>query len=75
MQVILTENVPQVGFVGDTVKVKTGFFRNYLYPKKLAVLANPSSVRSLQNQKRQIEVKRNQQKSESEALNARFPHP
>ena len=72
MQVILTENVPQLGFVGDNVKVKPGFFRNFLYPNKLAVLANPSNVKALQNQKRQIEVKRSQKKSESEALKARL---
>ena len=47
MKVILREDVPNLGKSGDLVSVKPGFGRNYLLPRKLAVLANESNVRQL----------------------------
>ncbi len=42
MQVILMENVENLGEMGDTVNVARGYARNYLVPKGLAVLATDS---------------------------------
>ena len=39
MEIILLENIDDLGTVGETVKVKPGFARNYLLPRKLACLA------------------------------------
>ena len=47
MKVILREDVPNLGKSGDLVSVKPGFGRNYLLPRKLAVLANEANVRQL----------------------------
>ena len=54
MKVILREDVPNLGKSGDLVSVKPGFGRNYLLPRKLAVLANESNVRQLQHDREVI---------------------
>lgn len=72
MEVILTENVPQVGFVGDLVKVKSGFFRNFLFPKKLAVVANPINKKQIDHQKKLISIKKAAKKDEALALQKRL---
>lgn len=52
MKVILREDVPHLGVVGDLVTVKDGYGRNYLVPQRKAILASPRSVRELDHQKR-----------------------
>ncbi len=52
MKVILQKDVPHLGHIGDLVKVKDGYGRNYLLPRGLAVLANESNTRQLNHQKR-----------------------
>jgi large subunit ribosomal protein L9 len=44
MKVILNERVQKVGYKGDVVNVKEGFFRNYLFPRKLASAATNGTV-------------------------------
>lgn len=39
MQVVLTKTIEKIGVVGDVKEVKAGYARNYLFPKRLAVLA------------------------------------
>ncbi len=55
MQVILREEVDNLGRPGDLVTVADGFGRNYLIPKGLAVLATPRNKRQLEHDKRVIE--------------------
>lgn len=57
MNIILTENVEGLGNIGDLVKVKPGYARNYLVPRGLAVEANTRNVKELEHQKRQLERK------------------
>jgi len=52
VQLILNEDVPNLGRPGDVVKVRAGFARNYLLPRKLAVEANPKNLRTFEHQKR-----------------------
>ena len=52
MDVILIEDVPKLGGIGDHVTVKAGYARNYLIPQKLAITANTSNKRRLEHQKR-----------------------
>lgn len=49
MKLILREDVQNVGKSGEIVTVKDGFGRNFLLPRKLAVLANEKNVRQLQH--------------------------
>jgi large subunit ribosomal protein L9 len=48
MRVIFVEDVPNVASVGDVKKVADGYARNYLFPKKLAVLATDAELRRLE---------------------------
>ena len=57
LQVILREDVPNLGAIGDIVRVKPGYARNYLYPRGLAVEANRKNVAVLEHQKRVIAAK------------------
>jgi large subunit ribosomal protein L9 len=52
MKVILRENVPNVGKIGDILTVADGFGRNYLLPRGLALLANERNVHELEHNKR-----------------------
>ena len=45
MEVILIENIEKLGKVGDVVKVKDGYARNYLIPKKKVLRANKESLK------------------------------
>ena len=54
MQLILREDVANLGRTGDLVTVKQGYGRNYLIPRGLAVLADKRSVRRLEHEKRVI---------------------
>lgn len=47
MEVILKQDVEHLGFANDLVKVKDGFARNFLLPRKLAVAATPSERKQL----------------------------
>ena len=52
MQVILSDEVPGLGKVGDVVKVKAGYGRNYLIPRQLAVLATTRNVAQVEHTRR-----------------------
>ncbi len=61
MQVILVAEKEGLGKIGDAVKVKDGFARNYLLPQKIAVLATPSNLErmtKLRKEQAVIEKKR-----------------
>jgi len=51
MKVILREDVQNLGKSGEVVSVKDGYGRNFLLPRKMAVLANEKNVRQLQHDK------------------------
>lgn len=48
MQVILIQDVDHLGQANETIKVKNGYARNYLIPRKFAVEANPSNLKQLE---------------------------
>ena len=68
MEIILKKTVDTLGEEGNIVKVKSGYGRNYLIPKKLAVIANKSNRALLEQEKAVIESRREKQRFESEAL-------
>ena len=57
MKVILRENVNNLGKIGDVVQVADGYGRNYLLPRKLALLANERNVRELEHHRRVTQVR------------------
>ena len=58
MKILLTENVPGLGLIGDVKEVKAGYARNYLLPNKKASLAQENNVRLFEHQKRMIAAKK-----------------
>lgn len=57
MKVILNENVEGLGNIGDLVNVKPGYARNFLLPRKMAVVADETNVKEFEHQKREAERK------------------
>ena len=57
MELILLENVKNLGTLGKTVKVKAGFARNYLLPQKKAVLANTENLKYFEERKEELQGK------------------
>ena len=66
MEVILTHDVPKLGKVGDILKVKDGFARNYLLPNNLAFLATQNNLKKIEQEK-----KKRQERSEAELAQAK----
>ena len=64
MQVILLEKVVNLGGLGDIVKVKDGFARNFLIPQGKAKRATPANIAEFENRRADLE------KAQSEALAA-----
>ena len=67
MKIILKEDIPSIGKRGDIVNVSDGYGRNYLIPKKLALLATPNNVKLIENDRKSREKKL--LKAKKEALN------
>ena len=67
MNLILLQDVEDVGLAGDSVHVSPGFGRNYLIPRGLAGVASPAALRQLAAHKEKIEAKR---KADTEAAKA-----
>ena len=68
MQVILLERVEKLGQMGDEVRVKDGFARNFLLPQKKALRANKTNREYFQTQKAQLEARNLERKSEAQKI-------
>ena len=68
MQVILLERVEKLGQMGDEVKVKDGFARNFLLPKKKALRATKANREYFLGQKAQLEARNLAAKGEAEKI-------
>lgn len=55
MQVILKEDVKNIGVAGSIVNVADGYARNYLIPRNLAVEASSRNIRALEHERKKIE--------------------
>jgi large subunit ribosomal protein L9 len=72
MKVILNENIETLGHIGDIVKVAPGYARNYLLPKKLAVLATEGNAKALEHTKRQMAYKKDKALEAAKNLGAKL---
>jgi len=68
MKVILQENVANLGKVGEIVKVKDGYGRNYLVPNQLAVIADERNVARMDHQRRTADARAQKLVGEAKAL-------
>jgi large subunit ribosomal protein L9 len=67
VELILRDDVPNLGKIGDVVRVKPGYARNFLLPRGLAVEASTKNLRVLEHQKRVIAVKAERDRKDAEA--------
>lgn len=72
MEVILTEDVVGVGDIGQRVKVKPGFARNFLVPQGLAFEADVRSGREIEHRMKQLNAKKARMKTEAEKIAERL---
>lgn len=70
MKLILRQDFAQLGHVGDVVDVKDGYARNYLIPRNIAFEATPSSIRQLEEEKKQHARHAEKEKASSEKVAA-----
>ena len=68
LQVILQSDVPNLGASGELVKVRPGFARNFLLPRKLAVPATTAQVNRLNHEKAVAVARAEKNKKEAQAL-------
>ena len=72
MEVILREHVDHLGQRGEVVKVADGYARNYLLPRKLALLATDANKKRVERERRIAESREAEERSASEAIAARL---
>jgi large subunit ribosomal protein L9 len=68
MDVILLERISRLGQMGDTVKVRDGFARNFLLPQGKALRANEANKKKFEGQRVQLEARNLERKNEAEAV-------
>ncbi len=72
MEVILLERIAKLGQMGDVVRVRDGFARNYLLPQKKALRATEANRKQFDAQRAQLEARNLELKTEAEAVAAKL---
>ena len=72
MEVILREHVDHLGRRGEVVKVADGYARNYLLPRKLALLATDGNRKQIEREREKLDAKDDEEKKVAEALGERM---
>ena len=72
MEVILRQDVDELGLEGDIVDVAKGYARNYLVPKGIALEATPQNRKALELQSKKIELKRLKGRQDAEKVKERL---
>ncbi len=72
VKVVLTQDVADLGKAGELKDVSPGYMRNFLVPKRMAVLATASEVKTLEARRAQIARAREKERSTAEGLAARI---
>jgi large subunit ribosomal protein L9 len=68
MDILLVDDVAGVGDIGEVVRVRPGFARNYLIPKGYAIEASARSAKDINHKMKQIEAKKKRLKLEAQKL-------
>ncbi len=72
MELILLQNVKNLGSLGDKVKVKPGYGRNYLVPQGMAVTATATNLAEFEQRRAEYEEKARQRLAGADARRAQF---
>ncbi|MEE4012443.1 50S ribosomal protein L9 [Roseibium sp. FZY0029] len=68
MQVILLERIAKLGQMGDTVRVRDGYARNFLLPQNKALRANKANLERFERERVQLEARNLERKNEAEGV-------
>ena len=72
IELLLTDNVDNLGIVGDVVKVKPGYARNFLLPRGLATKPTQGAIERLAERRKQVEAEMKLRREQQEALLAKL---
>ena len=72
MEVILRDHIENVGKRGEVVKVADGYGRNYLLPRKLALLATPGNLKQVQRERVKLDAVEAEEKGAADAIAAKM---
>ncbi|WP_173931291.1 50S ribosomal protein L9 [Chelativorans sp. Marseille-P2723] len=72
MEIILLERIPRLGQMGDVVKVKDGFARNYLLPQGKALRASEANRKKYEAQRVELEARNLERKNEAEQVSEKL---
>jgi large subunit ribosomal protein L9 len=72
MEVILREHVDNLGRRGEVVKVADGYARNYLLPRKLALLVTAGNKQQIERERGKFEAREQEEKKVADAMAARL---
>jgi large subunit ribosomal protein L9 len=72
MNLILLERVPKLGQMGDVVKVKPGFARNYLLPQKKALRATKDNIAYFESQRKVLEAQNLERRQDAEKVGTKI---
>lgn len=72
VQVILLERIENLGQMGEVVRVKPGFARNYLLPRKKALRATEANLKRFEQQRAQLEASNLARRQEAEGISGKF---
>ena len=68
MEVILLERIERLGQMGDVVRVKPGYARNFLLPRKKALRKTKDNLASFESRRGELEANNLKRRSEAEAV-------
>ncbi len=72
VELILLQRIEKLGQMGDVVRVKPGYARNYLLPQKKALRANKANLATFEGQRAQLEAQNLKRREEAERLSERM---
>ncbi len=72
MEVILREHVENLGQRGEIVKVARGYARNYLLPRKLALLATEGNKKHVERERRIVDARESDERAQAQAMASRL---
>lgn len=68
MKIILREDIPELGEAGKTIEVKTGYGRNYLIPRNMAILATKANLASIGEIQKQKDIRDKKARREADKV-------
>lgn len=72
MKLILTQDTPNLGILGEVVTVKDGYARNFLIPKGIAIPFNSENLKIIEDKKKKVEVQSKKKKQDAVVLSQRL---